>query len=291
MAALLAAISSLFWGTGDFLGGRASRKIGVLAVLAWSQAAMLLLLWAAVLILWSTKELAFSIHAVAVGSLGGLFGVVALAAFYRALAIGPMSVVPPIAAAGVALPVSVGVARGNTELSTAVALGIAFSVVGVVLASIGEGSSENPDSSTRISRSTLGLCLVAASGFGIILVAMNEAAGSSLGEALQATAGVRLGSFSVLIAATLALRARPWKGIEPHDIWPLILIGLLDTSANLGFAISATFGELAVIAVLASLYPAVTSGLAHVVLGERLGKTQLLGVVLALSGVSLLALR
>jgi len=46
-----------------------------------------------------------------------------------------------------------------------------------------------------------------------------------------------------------------------------------------------------IVAVLGSLYPAVTSGLAHVVLRERLGRVQLLGVVLALVGVALLATR
>jgi drug/metabolite transporter (DMT)-like permease len=45
-------------------------------------------------------------------------------------------------------------------------------------------------------------------------------------------------------------------------------------------------GDLEVVSVLASLYPAVTSGLAAVVLRERLGRLQLLGVVLTVLGIT-----
>ncbi len=286
-------LSSLLWGGGDFLGGRATRRLPVLVVLAVSQIAMLALLWLVIGSLAATDRIAVDGRAVVVGMLGGAAGVIGLGAFYRALANGPMSVVPPIAAAGVALPVTVGLATGGTPVTALVLGGLVLAVVGVVLSSIGEGSTPQDGSvPVRVSARTLALCAVAATGFGLIFVAMDRAAGSTTASALVATGGVRLGSVGVVLAAALATRTRPWSGVEgPRGALVLATIGVLDTGANLSFAIAAAHGQLAVVAVVGSLYPAVTSALAHVYLKERLGRLQLVGVVLALGGVSLLALR
>ncbi len=287
-ASLLALASSLLWGTGDFLGGRASRGFQVLVVLFWSQAAMVLLVWSIVGVAVATGSLDLDGRSLAIGAAGGAAGVIALGAFYKALAIGPMSVVPPIAAAGVVLPVGVGIATGDSP-TRAMLVGIALAILGVVLASAGEGSNEDDAVATRIAPSTLGLCLVAAAGFGVIFVAMDAAAGDNALSALAATAGVRAGSFAALLLAVLATRTRPTAPVTPRIVLGFAAIGLFDTGANLTFAIAAALGELEVVAVLGSLYPAVTSALAHVVLAERLGRTQLVGVVLALAGVAVLA--
>jgi drug/metabolite transporter (DMT)-like permease len=290
MAALLALGSSLLWGSGDFLGGRASRHWSVLTVLVWSQLAMFLLLWLVVLAGVLLGDLEVAARTVLLGAAGGVAGVVALAAFYRALALGPMSVVPPIAAAGVVVPVAVGLATG-LDPTRLVLAGMALAVVGVLLASIGEGTNDDATVSTRIAPTTLLLCLVSASGFGLIFVAIDAAATGGTGSALVATTGVRTGSVAVLLVATIVLRARPWQGVSTRPAAGFLAIGLFDTGANLAFAVATTIGELAVVAVLGSLYPAVTSALAHVVLGERLGRVQLVGVALALTGVGVLALR
>ncbi|MCW2926808.1 MAG: hypothetical protein JWM86_776 [Thermoleophilia bacterium] len=290
MAALLALCSSLLWGTGDFLGGRASRTHAVLRVLFWSQAATFTLVWLVVGLGAGAGWLDLDVRTVGIGVLGGMAGVVALGAFYRALAIGPMSVVPPIAAAGVALPVVVGILSGDPP--SRVTLGaIVLTVVGIVLASMGEGSNDEEGSlvPTRIAGRTLALCLVAALGFGLMFVAMDAAAGDTAASALVATAGVRLGSFTVLVLAALSTRMRPTRDVTPRSVLGFATIGLFDTAANLTFAVATTRGALEVVAVLGSLYPVVTSALAHVVLGERLGRVQLVGVVAAIAGVAVLA--
>jgi uncharacterized membrane protein len=287
-----ALLSSLLWGSGDFLGGRATRRLPVLVVLAVSQVAMLVLLWIVIGVLVAGGRVEVDAASVGVAMLGGAAGVIGLGAFYRALANGPMSVVPPIAAAGVALPVTVGIATGGTPASAVVVAGLALAIAGVVLASVGEGTAASEDAPVRVSATTLALCIVAACGFGLIFVAMDHAAGDSAAGALVATGGVRLGSCLLLALTALAVRARPWHGATtPRVALGLVTIGLFDTGANLSFAVAAAYGELAVVAVVGSLYPAVTSGLAHVLLGERLGRLQLVGVACALAGVALLALR
>jgi hypothetical protein len=79
-------------------------------VLLLSQAVGLTLVAAAVLIAGDPLP---SSGALAEAAVAGLAAVVALAAFYRGLAIGTMSIVAPISATGAAVPVIVGLARGS----------------------------------------------------------------------------------------------------------------------------------------------------------------------------------
>jgi drug/metabolite transporter (DMT)-like permease len=288
VAALLALSSSLLWGTGDFMGGSSSRRWGVLRVLAWSQLATLLLMWSAVGIGVVAFGLELPTRSLVIGAAGGSAGVIALAAFYRALATGPMALVPPIAAMGVVLPVAVGLAQGAPP-TTLTIVGIVVAVIGVVLASAGESPADAFGARSRIAPSTLALCLVAAVGFALIFVALDAASGSDPATAFVATAGVRLGSFATIVVAILVTRTRVWHEVSPRTALGFGAIGVFDTSANLLFATATVIGRLEVVAVLGSLYPAVTSALAHVVLGERLGRLQLVGVMLALAGVGILA--
>lgn len=285
MGALLALASSVLWGSGDFLGGRATRRWGALRVLFWSQAATLVLMAVAALGAAAAGGVTLTAGALVIGAAGGCAGVIALAAFYRALAAGPMSVVGPVAGLGVVLPVAVGIATGETPNAMAIA-GICVAVAGVVLASVG-AAPPITTAARRIAPRTLLLSLVAALGFAAVFIALDLAAGSSAGQALVATAGVRIGSFGTLLTALVVLRRDPGRGVGLRTAAGFAGIGLLDTGANLLFAMAAAFGELEVVAVLGSLYPAVTSLLAHLVLGERLGRLQLLGVALALGGIAL----
>jgi drug/metabolite transporter (DMT)-like permease len=66
-------------------------------------------------------------------------------------------------------------------------------------------------------------------------------------------------------------------------------VGLLDLGANALFALAASRGVLAVVAVLGSLYPIPTVVLARVVLGERVSAVQRVGVAVALAGVAVVA--
>ena len=289
MGALFALVSSLSWGAGDFLGGRATQRHGALRVLAWSQFAALLLLWIAVGLLVSGGAVTVDWHAVGIAAAGGVAGVTALAMFYSALAIGPMALVPPIAASGVVLPVMIGLLRGDPPTVLAVS-GLALGVLGVVLASTSPGApSADGVAGARLAPRTLLLALGAACGFAIIFVALDAASGDTVASAVVATAGVRIGSSLTLLAALLVARTNPVAGVSSATAASFVGIGLLDAGANLCFAIATVLGRLEVVAVLASLYPAVTSGLAAVVLGERLGRLQLVGVIFAVLGIVLLA--
>lgn len=278
MAVVLALLSSLLWGGADFLGGTVSRRRAAPLVVGTSQAAGLV---------------AITVVAVGAGAFGddtgyllwavgaGLAGLVGLVCFYAALAAGTMGVVSPIAALGVVVPVLVGLVRGERP-ATVQLVGITVAVVGVVLAS-------GPELAGRAGATPLLLALVAAGGFGMALLFIAEGSKSST---LMTLVTMRLTSVSVLTVVLLVVlrrRSRPDLGLDRRDLWLVLLIGLGDVAANLTFGLASTRGLVSVVAVLGSLYPVVTVLLARVVLGERLGAAQAVGVAGALGGVGLIA--
>lgn len=208
---------------------------------------------------------------------GALAGTAALGAFYRGLAIGTMSIVAPVSACGAAIPVIVGLATGERP-STLKAVGIAVAFVGIVLAA------RETDGSTGSHRASIVLGLLAAVGFGTFFVSIDRATETS--DALGVVAVARIAAMPALIAVVLAVRPQfPGRAALPA----LAVIGLLDVSANVLFAVATTAGLLAVVSVLGSLYPAVTVVLARFFLHERLGRVQQAGVVAAFSGVVMIS--
>jgi drug/metabolite transporter (DMT)-like permease len=289
--------SGLCWGTADFFGGVQSRRLPALSVAVWSQAAGALALALAVAL--AVQGARPTWPGFAWGLAAGAGSGFALLLFYRGLAEGAMSVVAPVAACGAVVPVVVAPLRG--ELPTAVAgLGIVAAVAGVVLVSRSpqpprptapdnpEGSGE-PQGGAPVDRGrVLAMALGAALGFGLFFVFVDAGTATAGAAPLWVVAGARTSSLLVLvgIALTVGRSQARWPG---RRILPVALVGIADTTANLLFALAATSGNLAVVGVLGSLYPVATVVLARWLLRERLSGGQNAGVVLALTGVGLLA--
>ncbi len=138
------------------------------------------------------------------------------------------------------------------------------------------------------------MALGSALGFGLFYVFVDAGTaaaagpGGSRSSPLWVIAGARMSSLAILstIALVSPRSALRWPG---RRIGAVALVGIGDTGANLLFAYAATTGNLAVVGVLGSLYPVATVVLARWLLGERLSGGQNAGVVLALTGVGLLA--
>ena len=209
-------------------------------------------------------------------ALAGSAGIVALASFYRALAIGTMSVVAPISATAAVVPVLVGLAEGERPSSLQIA-GMAIALTGVILASR-EPIEEGGDPPNR---AAIGLALVAAAGFGTFFVGLDRASeGADVSWVIVVSRGC---SLALLVIAALAVR--PKLPRDAPSLAVLGMIGVLDLGANGLYALATQEGLLSVVAVLGSLYPAVTVVLARIVLAERVARLQEVGVVLALAGV------
>ena len=213
------------------------------------------------------------------GCLAGLGGGAGLAAFYRALALGTMSVVSPLVACGAVVPFAIAIATG--ERPSALALcGAAAALGGAVLASVEERRAESPDRARAVL-----LALAAAGALGLFVYFLGL--GSREGDALSTLLGARVGSLSFLIVAALVLRA-PIR-IARTSVAAVAAVGLADVTANALFAFASRHGLLSLVAVLGSLYPVVTVLLAHIVLGERLTRPQQIGIAVALTGVAAIA--
>ena len=278
LAVALGLGSSLCWGLADFFGGLQSRKRAMLAVLLVSQGVALLLLLPVALTLADEGP---SASAVGWAALGGSAGVVALASFYRGLAIGTMSVVAPISATGAAVPVLVGLAEGERPGALQIA-GMVAALTGVILASRESEPAEDLGAAHRDDgRAAVGLALVAAVGFGTFFVGVDRA--SATAEVPWVIVVSR--SCSLVLVLIAALVARPQLPRDGASFAALAVIGVLDLGANGLFAVATTEGLLSVVAVLGSLYPAVTVVLARFVLSEQVSRTQGIGIGLTLAGV------
>lgn len=280
MAALLALLSSLSWGTSDFMGGLAARRVGAVRVLAVSYpAGAVLITFLALVIIpgqwtWSTVTL---------GLVAGSIGALAIGLLYAALSRGQMGIVSPITAVlSGAVPVVVGVALGES-LSTLALAGVAVAGIAVVLVSRETG----PHRKTPLRAVAL------AAGSGLAIGIYLSVIGTAPAESGIWVATMGRWFSTVLVLGILVIIVQRSRGTGPRMAFPWSLAlaaGALDALANAVFQLAAQRGLLAIVAVIGSLYPAATVILARVLLKETLSRVQLLGVVLALAAASALAL-
>jgi len=278
MPIALALAAALVYGASDFLGGLASRRTSTISVVIWSQGFGLLLLCAVVPFFGGHA----SVSDVEWGALCGVAGAVAIALLYRGLAIGKMGIVSPISAVlGASVPLIYGVAvRGDRPASLAYA-GIAAALAAVVCVSSAPNALR-----TRGVPPGLPEALGAGAAFGVFFIALAQTRPEAGMMPLLAT---RITSLLVLLAGGLAFGGTANVRIARPALAPVLLCGTLDMSANVLYVVAAHTGLLAIVAVLTSLYPAATVALAAIVLRERLGRIQWIGVALALGGAIAIA--
>jgi len=277
----LALTASMFWGIADFVGGLQSRRRALLQVMLVSQGIALLAL---TVVVAASGDQPPNLVRLLPAAAAGIAGIAGLTAFYRALAIGTMSIVAPIAATGVCVPVVVGIAGGEHPGPLQL-LGILAAIVGVVLASREPDADADPGSShARVARTSVLLAIVAALGFGAFAVGLRSSARADVLWALVAARATGVAGLAIAYAVV-----RPSQPLPGRALVPLAAMGTLDLAANGLYALATRHGLLSIVSVAASLYPLVTVTLARGLLGERVRRIQELGVVAALAGVVLIA--
>ncbi|SHN25588.1 DMT family transporter [Streptomyces yunnanensis] len=286
MTAAFALATCLLWGLADFGGGLLTRRLPALTVVVVSQTLAALVLGGIVLATGGWREAGPQLW-FAVGA--GVVGPAAMLCFYRALALGPMGVVSPLGSVGTVLvPLGVGIVAGERP-GLLQAAGIVVAVIGVLLAG-------GPQlGGTSVARRTIALTLFSALGFGAVMALIAEASttvtGLFLALFVQRLCNVAVGGAALFAAVRRGVPALPEGGLPAlrGALPALAFIGIADVAANGTYAIAAQHGPVTMAAVLASLYPVVTTLAALGVLKERMRAVQTAGASLALVGSVLLA--
>jgi drug/metabolite transporter (DMT)-like permease len=271
----LALGSSIAWGTSDFIGGLQSRRASALGVLLVTQPVGLVLALAVALLFGgdalSGREAAYAIAA-------GAIGVVALGAFYRAMALGSVSVVATIGSLGIAVPVGAGIAGGDSP-SLLAGVGGLLAFGGAVLVA------REPDPEWRRANVlAVGLAAAAGLGFGLFFWGLDVAAPPS---PAWTVVGARAGGVGTLLVA--AAWVRPDLPLDRARLPILSFAGVCDITANSLFTFATNEGLLSLVSVAGSMYSAVTVVLARVILGERFDRVRRAGFFIALAGIAALA--
>jgi len=274
MVTFLALAAAVLAGTGDFFGGKATKKTNVVSVLAISHFLGLII----ILILAPLMADEFTSKDFFLGVLASSFGLCGLTLLYRGLAKGPMAIVAPITAvACAALPVIWGLLSGE-KLSAVQIAGVFVGLLAIFLVSW------TPGERKAIKGSLVLEALVAGLSFGAFFIVID---GTSETTAPWPVVGSRV--FSVLVIFLFVIIGR--KNIKPEQNSTAFIVGagFFDTLANVVLLAALNKGLLSLVSVLASFYPAVTVLLARFFLKEMMLKNQIIGLALGLTSIALLA--
>lgn len=274
MAILLSLLSSLMWGTSDFIGGLVSKRRPAMVVVGWS--ATLGFCMASVAVA-ATEGWHGSYAWLPWGIGAGASGAMGLACYYAALASGTMGVVAPVTSLGVVVPIVIGWASGENP-ERVVWAGILVALVGIVLTS-------GPELSGGASTRPVLIAALAGLLFGVFFICMD--AGAEVSPLLT------LWAMRASVTVAFVVAACAWRttgGLAGLDFVWVVLIAAGDLSANLMFAVASTKGFISITSVLSSLFPVVTVLLARVVLRESLRLVQVVGVAVTMVGVALISI-
>jgi hypothetical protein len=294
---ILALAAAVLYGTADFLGGVASRRASVFAVLALTVPAGAVVMVVVALLgqvpaiggllghggLGSPASVG-DWSAVGWAAASGVCGAGGLVAFYAGFATAPISVVAPVAAlVSAVLPVGVAIIGGERPAATVIAGGLICLVAVVLVSAQPADHSGGRRLITPGRLRALGYGAAAGAGFGLFFIFLKNAGQSGV---LWPVAISRSAGTVVAFGIALATRTRPPWG--RGGITGIALAsGAIDAAANVCYVLATRAGLFGLAVVITSLYPGMTVLLARVVLGERMRWLQRAGLLLAAAGVVL----
>lgn len=271
LGGIVALISAIVWGAGDFAGGLASRNRNQYQVLALSTfAGMTSLLIAMLLrsepwpdpvsILWSCAA--------------GISGAIGMAALYRGLAVSQAVLVAPTAAVvSVIFPIVVGtIMHGASSLEKWV--GMTAGMAGIWLVTKESGESRDTNG--------LGLAILAGFGFGgFFLCIVQTASGNIFSPLVIAKMAGFLFAILVLLFRRTRLPSFNGNGLA-------LLAGVLDAGGNVLYLLAARLTRIELAAVISSMAPVVTVILASFISKQKVSTYQKLGVAFCLIAIVLI---
>ena len=285
MTIIFGLLSAFSYGYADFVGALAAKRVRAISVTTISFIFGLLIATALSFVVGAN----FSQTAITSGIYAGFASGIAISCLYAALALGPISIVSPLTAViSAVIPVIFDLATG-AELGPFALVAIGLVLVAVVLVAFVPGQDFRLPSLRALIYS-----VGAGLGFAGIFVFLDGAPSDS---GLATLIVMRIVGVLLMLAglAYAFFRYRPKQFLETEIfsrslIWLVLLAGSGDVLGNVFFLVATRAGELAIAAVLTSLYPVGTILLARIVLKERIAKSQSLGIVLAIGACVLIAI-
>jgi drug/metabolite transporter (DMT)-like permease len=273
-------LSALSWGISTLLAAVAARRIGALRTVVFGEAAGLTG-YSALFLLGH-----FSLRGVGgiawLLVLAGLIGVVGYLALYRGLESGHVGLVSAISACYGGVIALLSVLLLGERLTAAAAVGIAVTVVGVMLAVLRRGPADH------IGAPAIGVA------FGLAAALTYGVGGFMIGRYTRSLGWlvpvfVARGGAMVLLLGLLATPLRSPSGgrLMPGLAWALAA-GLADAAGLIFFARGDQVGLVAVTAAVSSAYPVIPLIGGLLFFRERLMRQQVGGAVLILVGLILL---
>jgi uncharacterized membrane protein len=278
VAVLLGVMVAACFGSGDFLGGRASQHAPTIGVLLVAQCSALIGAALAAVLIGADVASADLVF----GAVAGALNAAALGFLYRGLATRRMGVVAPVTAVVAAVvPISWGLASGERP-STAVFVGVVVAVTAGALIAREPDVHDAPGSSGAV-----GIAVTAGGLFGVSFVCFAETGDDSgywpvLAARVAAVVGV------AVVAWAVAARGLPARLPAGHARLA-VAAGSLDVVATVLLLTAVREGLMVVVAPIAALAPAFTVVWAWAVLRERVTRHQVVGLALALVGLVLIA--
>ena len=276
MAILLALIAALGYGSSDFCAGLLSRRHAAGPVSGLVIAVEVLTTVGGIILFPGHGPRPGALEWGALSGFGGGLGTLAL---YRGLAAGDMAVTATLSAVIAAIvPATVGIALGN-RLTVLAGVGVAVAVPAIALVS------HPPGGGDRAGRSAPGYGLLAGGGFALLFIALSRAGTAS--GAWPLLPGQSVGLLVVAPGAVGGLR----RGVRfpLRDLALGTFAGVIVGVAALLYLAAAGHGELSIVAVVTSLYPAFTVLLARVALGEGWSRAQACGLLIAAASIILVS--
>jgi len=275
IGAILALTAAFSWGSGDFIGGFASRRLSHYPALFLSSIGSLTILFlTAVLMGESTPSWSNLMYVVPAGVIGAL----GMGALFKGLSLGNPAIVAPIAGVIQAvLPLLVGMVDqgipGWTKL-----LGFGLGLVGIWLVT------RVKTEQVQRSRVSIILAVAAGLGFGSFLVLITRMDTQDIYFPLAAA------KFAALITVFILIKLTK-QSVPRITRMPITLVsGVLDAGGNVFYLIANQFTRLDIVAVLSSFYPAITVLLSYFILKDKILRTQWIGVIVCVSAIILISI-
>jgi drug/metabolite transporter (DMT)-like permease len=295
--------AAVLWATATLCSSRSSRMLGSRVVLAWVMIVGVVV--GLPLAIASPGPATVEPSTLALLGLAGVCYVVGLQLTYAALRVGKVSIVAPIVATEGAVAALIAVGLGD-RIGPLAALMLAVIAGGVVLSTLEPGrtdvpagdfdlvadaidepgtsaaaskASERPVDARRTALLSVGAALV----FGVGLVAAGKSA-ALVPVAWVALAARLVGIVAVVVPLLLQRRLRVTRAALP-------LVVVAGVGEVIGSMLSAwgSRDSIAITAVMGSQFAAFASVAAFFLFRERLGRIQLIGVLLIVGGVTILA--